>query len=264
MWPNNHRCAVALTFDLDIETAWMVDDPGYANRPGALSMAHYAPKVAVPLILELLEELEVKATFFIPGKSAEDFPAAVETIIAAGHEIGVHGYTHDPPSGLTREEEEAQLRRSTEVLRGFGVDVVGYRAPLYETSVHTIDLLEGYGIRYASNMMDDIKPYLHPGGNVVELPASWILDDWTQFGHGADEMLERNATCVQVKQLWTEEFEGIYAHGGIFVLTMHPQVIGRPSRLGMLRELVSEMRSHEGVWIAPCRDIAAHVAGTQA
>jgi peptidoglycan/xylan/chitin deacetylase (PgdA/CDA1 family) len=241
----------------------MAHDPGYGSRPGALSMAHFAPKVAVPLILETLSQLEIGATFFIPGKSAEDFPASVEAIIAAGHEIGAHGYTHDPPSSLTQEDEEAQIQRATQVLRGLGVEVVGYRAPLFETSLHTIGLLVQYGIRYASNMMDDIKPYMHPGANVVELPASWILDDWTQFGHGADEMLERNATCAQVKQLWVEEFLGIYEHGGAFVLTMHPQVIGRPSRLRMLGELVSEMRRQERVWIAPCRDIAAHVTGTQ-
>lgn len=261
MWPEGNQCAVALTFDLDIETPWMVHDPGFASRPGALSMAHFSPRVAIPLILTLLERLEIRCTFFIPGKSAEDFPATVDQIITAGHEIAAHGFTHDPPSSLTREEEEAQLKRATAVLRGLGVEVIGYRAPLYETSVHTSELLEQYGIRYASNMMDDLKPYKHPDAKLVELPVSWILDDWTQFGHGADEMLERNATCAQVKQLWLEEFQGIYAHGGLFVLTMHPQVIGRPSRLQMLAELVSEIRSHEGVWIAHCADIAARFYG---
>jgi peptidoglycan/xylan/chitin deacetylase (PgdA/CDA1 family) len=262
MWPEDVQCAAALTFDLDIETPWMVKDPGFARRPGALSMAHYAPRVAIPLILSLLEDLELKATFFVPGKSAEDFAASVESIVAAGHEIAVHGYTHVPPSSLTRVEEEAQLKRTTDILRGLGVEVVGYRAPLYEISVHTLALLRQYGIRYSSNLMDDFKPYRHPDTGLIELPVSWILDDWTQFGHGADEWLERNVTCAQVKQLWLEEFQGIYAHGGLFVLTMHPQVIGRPARMRMLADLVSEMRALEGVWVATCAEISAHVADT--
>ncbi len=259
MWPTDVQSAVSLTFDLDIETPWMVQDTGFKNRPGALSMAHYSPKVGIPLILSSLERLGVKATFFIPGKSAEDFPETVAAIVAAGHEIAAHGYTHDPPSSLRREEEEAQLERVTERLRSIGAEVAGYRAPLYEISVDTIPLLPRYGIWYSSNLMDDIRPYKHPDSEVVELPVSWILDDWTQFGHGADELLQRNATCAQVRQLWLEEFEAIHDLGGLFILTMHPQVIGRPSRLEMLRGLVQAIRSHRGVWIAPCGEIAAHV-----
>ena len=260
MWPKDVRCAVSLTFDLDIETPWLVKNPSIATRPGALSLAHYAPRTAMPLILSLLERLDVKGTFFIPGKSAEDFAATVDSIVAGGHEIAVHGYTHDPPSSLTREEEEAQLQRTTQILRGLGSEVVGYRAPLYEISVHTMELLRGYGIRYSSNLMDDIMPYRHPESGVIELPVQWILDDWTQFGHGADEWLEKNATCAHVHQLWLEEFRAIYELGGLFILTLHPQVIGRPSRLQMLADLVSEIRAHEGVWITSCAAIADQVS----
>jgi peptidoglycan/xylan/chitin deacetylase (PgdA/CDA1 family) len=259
MWPTHMQSAVSLTFDLDIETAWIAEDSGFMKRPGPLSMAHYSPKVGIPLILSSLERLEVKATFFIPGKSAEDFPETVAAIVSAGHEIAVHGYSHDPPSSLTREEEQSQLERATDRLRSFGTEVAGYRAPLYEISVDTISLLPRYGIWYSSNLMDDIRPYKHPGSDVVELPVSWIMDDWTQFGLGVGESLERNATCAQVRQLWMEEFEAIHNLGGLFILTMHPQVIGRPSRLEMLTGLVQAMRSHQGVWIATCGEIAAQV-----
>ena len=260
MLPKDVRCAVSLTFDLDIETPWLVKNPGIATRPGALSMAHYAPRVAIPLILSLLERLEVKGTFFIPGKSAEDFPATVDSIVGGGHEIAVHGYTHDPPSSLTREEEEGQLQRATQILRGLGAEVVGYRAPLYEISVHTMELLKEHGIVYSSNLMDDIRPYRHPDSGVIELPVHWIMDDWIQFGHGTDEGLERNATCGDVHQLWMEEFQAIYELGGLFILTLHPQVIGRPSRVQMLADLVSEIKAYEGVWITNCAAIADHVS----
>jgi len=150
MWPEGFRCAVALTIDLDFETAWEFKDPDYESRPLGLSMARYGPNVGVPLLLSMLDDLGVQATFFVPGKSAETFPEAVRSVVDAGHEIAVHGYTHDPPNGFTREQEEEQLRRALKVLQGFGTEVIGYRAPFYEVSVHTIGLLQEHGLSYSS------------------------------------------------------------------------------------------------------------------
>jgi peptidoglycan/xylan/chitin deacetylase (PgdA/CDA1 family) len=260
IWPEGVRSAVALTFDLDIETPFVGEDPAVVARPGFLSQARYTPRVAVPLILSLLEQLEINATFFIPGKSAEDFPESVRSIVAAGHEIAAHGYTHEAPSGMSREREDQELQRTLEILNGFGADVVGYRAPFFEASVNTVDLLHQQGLRYSSGMMDDIRPYRYPGTDVIELPSQWLLDDWSQFGHGSDDGLARNATCAHVRQLWIEEFQAIHELGGLFVLTMHPQVIGRPSRIRMLADLIAEMRAVEGVWMTTCRSIASHVS----
>lgn len=259
VWPEGIRSAVALTFDLDIETPFVAENPAVVTRPGFLSQARYAPRVAVPLVLSLLEQLEINATFFIPGRSAEDFPDSVRSIAAAGHEIAAHGYTHAAPSGMSREQEDQELQRTLEVLNALEVDVVGYRAPFFEASVNTVDLLHQQGLRYTSGMMDDIRPYRYPGTDVIELPSQWLLDDWSQFGHGSDDGLARNATSAHVRQLWIEEFRAIHALGGLFVLTMHPQVIGRPSRVQMLADLIAEMKSVEGVWMTTCRAIADHV-----
>ncbi len=259
-WPDGIRSAVALTFDLDIETPFVGEDPSVVSRPGFLSQAHYAPKVAVPLILEMLERLKVAATFFIPGRSAEDFPDAVRMIADAGHEVAAHGYAHVAPSGLSREEEEDHLERTLRVLRGLGAEVDGYRAPFFEASVNTVDLLAKHGLLYASGMMDDIRPYRYPGTEVIELPSQWLMDDWSVFGHGSDDGLARIVPAVQVRQVWIEEFRALHRLGGLMVLTMHPQVIGRPARLEMLADLISEMRQHEGVWITDCRTIAEHAA----
>lgn len=259
MWSEGIRSAVAFTVDLDFETPWTGKDPNIAARPGALSLAHYGPRQGVPLILSLFEELGVDATFFIPGKSAEDYPEPVEAVIAAGHEIAVHGYTHTPPYRLSRDEEEAELVRTLEILRGYGSPVLGYRAPEYGVSVHTLELLAKHGVRYSSNFMDDVKPYRHRESGVVELPVHWIMDDWTQFVHGSDDWLAQNATSAHVKQLWMEEFRAIHELGGLFVLTLHPQVIGRPSRMQMLADLITEMRAHEGLWLTSCAAIAERV-----
>src|ERR1051326_566837 len=169
-WPNGARGAVAFTFDFDAEEVWLAEDPANAERPGLLSQGTYGAKVAVPLILELLERHGLRQTFFVPGRVGERHPQRVREIIAAGHEIGHHGYTHTSPQNLTAEAEEAELLRGLEVLRGLGADPVGYRSPSWEFSPVTIGLLQKHGFAYSSNHMDDIRPYVHAGSGLVELP----------------------------------------------------------------------------------------------
>src|SRR3954469_3780827 len=101
MWPDGNRAAAAFTFDFDAEEVWIGEDPANADRPGALSQGTYGAKVAVPLILELLAAKGVTATFFVPGRVAERHPTRVEAIVAAGHELAHHGYTHTSPSSLS-------------------------------------------------------------------------------------------------------------------------------------------------------------------
>ena len=73
-WPDGRRAAVAFTFDFDAEEVWIGEDPDNADRPGILSQGTYGAKVAVPLILDLLERNGVRASFFIPGRVAERHP----------------------------------------------------------------------------------------------------------------------------------------------------------------------------------------------
>src|SRR5947207_2793998 len=170
MWPGGARCAASFTFDFDAEEVWIGEDPENAHRPGVLSQGTYGAKVAVPALLALLERRGVRATFFVPGRVAERHPARVAAIVAAGHELAHHGYTHTAPSRLSRDEEEAELARGLEVLRSFGAEITGYRSPWWDFSPHTLGLLAGHGFAYSSNMMDDVRPYRHDGSSLVEVP----------------------------------------------------------------------------------------------
>jgi peptidoglycan/xylan/chitin deacetylase (PgdA/CDA1 family) len=258
-WPDGARCAVAFTFDFDAESVWIGDDPENENRPGVLSMGTYGAKVAVPLILDLLERRGVPATFFVPGVVAERYPARVEAILAAGHELAVHGYTHTSPAALSREDEEEELGRARAILEQFGADVTGYRSPSWDFSPSTLDLLEAHGFSYSSNFMDDIRPYRHEGRLLVELPVQWILDDAAHWWFGPADWTKKISTTAEVRAIWEEELEGIRSLGGCCVFTMHPQVIGRPSRLAFLERLVEHVQGLGEVWIAPCHEIAGRV-----
>ena len=256
MWPEGFRCAVAFTFDFDAETMWISDNARNSDMPVVLSQGRFAPRVAIPLILALLGRYGVKVTFFVPGKVAQEYPGSVQAIVAAGHELGVHGYEHLSPAQLDAIEEENRLVRTRGILESFGVKVSGYRAPQWEFSGRTLSLLDRHQFAYSSNMMDDIRPYRHPGTEVIELPVHWMLDDAAHFYFDRENWEKKIATISEVRHIWEAELLGIHDLGGSFILTMHPQIIGRPSRLQMLDEFIGFVESLDSVWIATCGEIA--------
>lgn len=245
MSTSNASCRVVVSFDFDAEEVWIGEDPANADRPGTLSQGTYGAKVAVPLVLDVLQRLDLPATFFVPGRVAERYPHRIEEILGSGHEIGHHGYTHTSPSRLSAEAEEAELVRGREILTGLGADVRGYRSPSWDFSPVTLDLLVGHGFTYSSNMMDDIRPYRHPGHDLVELPVHWTLDDAPHFWFDGAAWNKTIRTSAEVRSLWEEEYVGMAAVDGLFMLTMHPQIIGRPGRIQMLESFLTWLRERD-------------------
>ncbi|HXH09606.1 MAG TPA: polysaccharide deacetylase [Alphaproteobacteria bacterium] len=263
VWPNGARCAVVLSFDLDAETSWIFRDPANARRPVVISGGRFGPKFGVPGIIELLTDYGLPCSFFIPSVSAERYPEAVEQIVKAGYEIGAHGHMHERVDTLPPDQEEEILAKSLDILaKATGRKPVGYRSPSWELSPISLALLEKYGFVYSSNFMDDYFPYMHPpqgaGEPLVELPVSWLLDDapFFQWGLGRDYRPIQPAS--NVLEIWREEFAGVYHRGGMFMLTMHPQLIGRVSRLDMLRRLIEYMRGFPNVWFTTAESVARH------
>ena len=257
MWRNGAACAACFTFDFDAEEVWIGEDPKNATRPGVLSQGTYGAKVAMPAILGLLERHGVRATFFVPGRVAERHPERVEQLVAAGHELALHGYTHRAVTSLDAGQEEEEMERGLAALHRFSSQVLGYRSPSWELTDHTLELVARYGLRYSSNLMDDVRPYRHAGTGVVELPVHWMLDDAAHFWFDAAGWTNKIATNSEVREIWWGELAGIKAMGGAFTLTMHPQIIGRPSRLELLGELLSFVTAQDDIWVATAAEIAA-------
>jgi peptidoglycan-N-acetylglucosamine deacetylase len=259
-WPNGARCAVVLSFDVDAETLWLIADPANARKPGLLSMGHYGPIVGVPLLMDLLVRHDLRASFFVPGWTAEHYPEMMRAIVAAGHEVGHHGWIHETPSSLTAAEEREVMERGLHAIeQTAGVRPIGYRSPSWEFSTNTLGLLAEYGFRYSSNLMDTFLPYRHPETEVMELPVQWILDDAPFFlfrPSGATRPIQPAATALQA---WQEEFTGIYTYGGLCMVTMHPQLSGRPGRVQMLERFIQYARAMpEPVWFATAAEVAEH------
>jgi peptidoglycan/xylan/chitin deacetylase (PgdA/CDA1 family) len=109
-------------------------------------------------------------------------------------------------------------------------------------------------------MMSHFIPWPHEETNVIELPVQWVLDDAPYFLFRPSGPSRPIQPAEVAYQAWTEEFRGIYRYGGLFNLTMHPQLIGRPGRLLMLQRLIDYIRGFPDVWFARGSDIADYWA----
>jgi peptidoglycan/xylan/chitin deacetylase (PgdA/CDA1 family) len=256
-WKDGAQCAVMLTFDVDAETLWLAGDLTNLDKPGLLSQGTYGARVAVPLILEILHRRGVRATFFVPGWTAETHRNTLLAVDAQGHELAHHGWLHELPTHLTRDQEEDVLRKGAEALSSItGQAPLGYRSPAWEFSVNTLELLKEHGFRYSSNMMSHFIPWQHPESEIVELPVQWILDDAPFFLYRSGPGSRSIQSAAHVYQVWSEEFQGIYRYGGLFNLTMHPQIIGRPGRVLMLERFIDFISGFPNVWFATGREVA--------
>lgn len=267
-WPSGARAAACFTFDLDAESPVLFEHPEAGGWLDAMSHQAYGPRTGVPRLLRLLDRAGIRATFFVPGYSAERWPDAVRSIRDAGHEIACHGYLHEGAhSASGPDEEERRLLRSLEALDAVaGVRPLGYRGPMWELTYDTPALLAKHGFRYESGLMDADHPYrlaVSPApaaASIVELPSHWSLDDWEPYNYlpgitGTGVI----ASPAEVIARWTLELEALVDEGGLFVLTNHPFVSGRASRAAGLARLIDHAKSIDGLWIATAAEIAAHV-----
>ncbi len=267
-WPDGVRAAAMFTFDVDAEAAMLGDHPETAGYLDVMAHQRYGPKVAVPRLLRMLDRLGLRTTFFIPGWVAETWPEVARSVRDAGHEIGHHGYLHESVRGADEATEEGYLLRGLEALDSvLGLRPVGYRPPSWDMNYRTPGLLAKHGFRYDSGLMDSDHPYrlgtsAEPGApSIVELPVNWALDDWNRWnyvpGYAASPIL-RPSVAVDA---WGEELDALVEVGGLFSLTMHPFVSGRPGRAAAIEGLIERAQSMDGVWVAAGDEIAAWVEG---
>jgi peptidoglycan/xylan/chitin deacetylase (PgdA/CDA1 family) len=249
------RLIACVTFDFDAMSGMVARG---LTSPTPVSRGEFGA-VALPRILDLLARHGIRTSFFIPGVVIGTYPQLCERIVAQGHEVGNHGWTHVPPANLKPEEEEAGLVRANEgIARLTGRKPAGYRSPSWDLSPQTLGLLIKHGFLYESSMMgNDHEPYRARVGDVVrleepmafgkesaliEMPISWSLDD---FPHFEFLRLPNSVTpglmnAGGVLENWLDDFEYMRrtCDWGVLTYTCHPFVIGRGHRMLMLERLI--------------------------
>lgn len=263
-WPDGARCAACVTFDIDAESLIHIEHPddGY-KRASALSMLQYGPTVAIPRIVETYRRLGIRQTFFVPAWCIERYPQAIDTILAGGHEIAQHGFLHENPVTQSAAEQAYWIDRAGDVIRrATGRSPRGYRAPLYNFTDQTAGLLVERGFAYDSSLMADDVPYLvkAAGGDFVELPTHWGVDDWPQYVQSMDlDYMMPIRSPSHGFQIFREEFEVAHRYGGLWIPVVHPFATGRLARWHVFAEFLAEVIARGDVWFASMEEIAAHV-----
>jgi peptidoglycan/xylan/chitin deacetylase (PgdA/CDA1 family) len=267
-WPDGSRAAACITFDVDAESPILFEYPETADWLDTMSHQAYGARTGIARLLRILDRRAIRATFFIPGYSAERWPAICRSIRDAGHEIAHHGYLHEGNHGASAAEQDARIVRGLAALdEVLDVRPAGYRAPNWELTFETPALLARHGFVYDSGLMDADHPYVlatsdEPGAaTIVELPGHWALDDWEAYNYlpgitGSGVI----SSPADVLARWTLELEALVDEGGMFMLTNHPFVSGRASRAVALDRLIERAQQIDGLWIATAAEIAAHVA----
>lgn len=271
--------------DVDAVAGWL-GSYGGADSPSDIQRGVFAGQVGTPRLLKLFDRYNIKTSWFIPGHSIETFPDECKMVVDGGHEIGAHGYSHENPVAMTAAQEEAVLVKSIELIEKIsGKAPRGYVAPWWEMSENTIDLLlkhdfkydhsQGYKdfvpmyarsgdswtkIDYSKRPEEWMKPLVHGSEvDLVEIGANWYVDDLPpmMFIKGAPNS-HGFVNPRDIEQLWRDQFDWVYREFdyGVFPVTIHPDVSGRPQVLLMLERLIEYINSHEGVQWATMEEIA--------
>lgn len=259
---NDEGFPVVFGICLDAEALWTNKVPVGSHRPVLFSHGRYALHEGLEPLLALLSTHGIRASFFVPGVTADRYPDALRRIQDHGHELGSHGMHHVTPTGMERSEERRELVEGIEaVARAVGQRPVSWRSPSWEITESTLGLLSEAGVEISANFQDRSRPYLHPADDgslpIVELPVHWHLADAPYFLYGGlPGRVIRPASDAE--RVWREEFDGLLADrpGSFFHLTLHVQLIGHPGRLRMLDRLIAHMRWQGAVRFLTCRELA--------
>jgi peptidoglycan/xylan/chitin deacetylase (PgdA/CDA1 family) len=276
---------VGFGIDVDAVAGWL-GSYGGEDSPDDISRGLFAGEVGTPRLLKLFEKYGIRTTWFIPGHSVETFPRQTRMVVEAGHEIGMHGYSHENPIAMTPEQEETVLLRCIELIEKVsGRRPRGYVAPWWEFSNVTNELLLAHGIRYDHSLMhNDFTPYYVRVGDswtkidyslsaerwmkplkrgretdLIEIPASWYLDDLPPMmfikkspnSHGF-------VNPRHLEEIWRDQFDWVYREldYAVFPITIHPDVSGRPQVLLMLERLIEHISRHAGIRWATLEEMA--------
>jgi peptidoglycan/xylan/chitin deacetylase (PgdA/CDA1 family) len=270
---------VAYGVDVDAVAGWL-GSYGGEDSPDDISRGLFAGEVGAPRLLDLFDKYQLKTTWFIPGHSIETFPEQMKEVVKRGHEVGAHGYSHENPIAMTPQQEEEVLLKSIKLIEELsGKKPTGYVAPWWEFSNVTNELLHKHGIKYDHSLMhNDFSPYYVRIGDswtkidyakkanewmkplirgeetdLIEIPANWYLDDLPPMmfikkspnSHGF-------VNPRDLEEMWRDQFDWVYENMdyGVFTMTIHPDVSGRPQVLKMHERLIQHISSHEGVrWV---------------
>jgi len=274
-WPGNARVAVQLVMNYEEggeacilhgdshAECYLHEVVGTPPLPAARnlqieSVYEYGSRAGVWRLLRLFDELDVKVTVFAVAMALERNPAVAEALVAAGHEIASHGWRWIDYHGVPEEQERADMARAIESIRRMtGQRPLGWYTGRLSANTRRLVVAEG-GFLYDADAYNDDLPYwvLESGQPHLIVPYTLDVNDMKfataqGFNQGQDFFLYAR-----------DAFDALYAEGAsapkMMSVGLHTRLIGRPGRIGALRQFLQHVRAHSDVWICRRVDIARH------
>ena len=257
-WPKDLRLPVVLNFEHQAGEA-APSRPGDRPQANVRDQMEYGARRGIWNILEMLDKLGIKATFFVSGTTAENFPEGVRAAHDAGHEIAGMGYNQERVRTASREREEAIVRRAVKVLVDTcGAKIEGWRCPDYRISPQTFEVLAAEGFTWDSTMLNDDLPYRWncEAKPLIEIP---FTTSTMERSHVAFPYPVRGGPSG-IASAWNNEFDVLYRESEkeprFLILSLTTWAAGRPTPLRSLRKFLERVIVHNDVRFARCGDIA--------
>ena len=259
--PDAQRAAVSVTFDNLGEAADLERGLWPEGEPLG---GHFSVKRMLPRILGMLEELGLRATFFVEGLNAELYPEALLEIANSGHELGYHGWRHEYWPNLSPSDEARLLERGIHKMHELGVRPRGFRPPGGRLTPSSPELLENLGFTHCSPAGRGIGLL----GNMVVLPFEWRLIDAYYYLPRFGGLRETNTgsseplSPIRFKETLSSALQGVVRDGGHLTFLFHPFLEEQEDRFEIMRGALKELRDLAEVglvWCAPYRDMVSWV-----
>jgi allantoinase len=271
-WPESAR--IALLFCVSWET-WpddlgtnashqrsnrgkMPENAIYKKDMGVVMDRQFGDKCGVWRILDMFDRENIKATFFLNGRTAEENVEAVKELVAKGHELAAQSYVHEYTVTMNKDEERKTIQGSIDAFKKVaGVTPLGYLSPGVRPTPNTVGLTSEMGFIWNSEGVDDDVPYaVGPKEKpIVVMPKDFHPNDYTTYETGSRSPRELYSLLV-------DQFDYLYEEGltspKVMSVTMHPFLAGRAYRAKIYQDFMRHARSHPNVWFARGIDIAKH------
>lgn len=265
VWPENKRCAVAVTVLFDDGLDAVARNAELEGREKSRSIWDYGARRGVDRLLDLFEEFSLRSTWFIPGAVVAKHRVAASDIANSGHEIAGRGVDFEDFAILDRSAQRDALNRTSAILADLtGERPRGFRLPQGMWPRCFDETLLEAGFEWCATLNGDDVPYLHPS-SLVQIPVHIELEDrpYFQFSFAppVPKGLGRIASYEGVLHNWIAEFDAYRRYGLCYVLQVRPEMIATPGRIFVLERLFAHILAHDDVWLATGSQIADWTKG---
>lgn len=266
-WPNNARCAVAVTIDVDGDLPFLAIDPGYRNRMKSRSVGLYGPDHGAHRILSVLKQLDIPATWFVPGAIVKTHPGLVRDIAASGHDIGSHGHEHLDFDSLSLAGQVHEILTGRDMLSPLVQQPIsGFRTPAGEWKPGFLEAMAAGGFHWSSSLPCDDRPFWLADTGILEIPFRYELEDLQYMGFNLDPPFppgqSRITSHQTLRENWTTEYAAANHWGVMFLLRLNAEIIGTPGRAQLLKNFLSEIKQSGTAWITTCDQLHEYIAAT--